>query len=245
MTERYRIGELNTPPKRMSNVRALARSTEYYWNKESLLYSPAHTIASLYEQNPDAEILFPAGSFTLVDMKHTCIENVRSLAIRALHQLIRVGRDMTTGRIEGLIVHITRLYIELAKQEIWKTLKYILKQMMVVPLDRLWTPCIQVCAPLKELVERLPTPGVSQLLSVQCLLYDVINDVIDRSIDAVIDSAKPECEEIVDKVKEEMGLPEEPRQNSPEDFTAEFENMGVKATSTTSTSGEFPQDDDL
>ncbi|CAK9253075.1 unnamed protein product [Sphagnum jensenii] len=207
LTNRFNAGELNTPPKRSLSIRAIAKRAESYWCSDSLLYFPAQTISKIYSHNPQVEEHFPEGSYSLSDLKHFCINQVRDLAFRALFVFIKSTETVTTGKIEKTVANLTRYYLEDAKRMIRKTLKTIMVNMMSTYIVQLWTPCAQVAQPVQHTIDVIPTAGLSQLFHVNCLMHDVIQDVVDRSINAAVDGYKVQCDEFVDRAQADMLLP--------------------------------------
>jgi hypothetical protein len=209
LSARYQIGEFNTPAKRKSAIRAIHKKVDYYWNSESLLYFPSRTISILYYSNPQTEEHFPPGAYSLDDLKHDVIDAVRDMSFRALFYFINIAENETTGRISATLAETTRQYLADVKVMIKKTLTKILKSIMNNHISQLWTPGLQLAQPVQNAIDVIPTAGLSHLFHVNCLLREVIQDVVDRSITASLDSYQFECDNVVDQAQTDMMLPSE------------------------------------
>ncbi len=215
LNNRFTAGELNTPSKRTQSIRLISRQAEYYWNKETLLFYPVQTFKNLYHHNPLAEDHFPPGAFTLADLKNLCIRNLKDLAFRALHLFLKAAESVTTGKIKDILNNVTKAYLADTKRMVRKTLVEVMKNMMRIYVVELWSPASQAANPIQSVIDNIPTPGLSDLFHVQCLIRDVIQDVVDRSINAAVDSYRTEWEEVIEKERDDMMLPrDEPEINN-------------------------------
>lgn len=132
--------------------------------------------------------VFQGGDFSTYDLYSNTMDEIRALAHRAVHAF---ATDVNTSdNLAGLLNDVMGRFIHDAKLSMKDLLNGILGDMLASPVETLvLTPSLTLVAPLQEMLDAIPVPGLSDLFSLETLTEEVVGRVLEDGVSTLVDAS--------------------------------------------------------
>jgi hypothetical protein len=129
------------------------------------------------------------GDFSSYDLYSNTMDEIRGLAHRAVHAFA-TGIDEFEGDekdFNGLLNDVLVRYTHDAKLSMQDLLNGILGDMLAAPMETVvLTPSLTLVAPLQELLDSIPVPGLADLFSLEALTEEVVGRVFEDAVGTLV-----------------------------------------------------------
>jgi hypothetical protein len=185
------------------NLKQSAREISYWWSGP--LEETNRLCYELYNGKlSDIAQLF-TGGYSLYDLYNTVLEKNRSLAHAAIYtfgQRLKEsdGSDQKAilNEVVGKMLHDAKLYEN-------EVLCSILGSVLAQPIaTNVTTPCTELIAPIQAMIDALP--GLSEFFNLQSMLEDIIGNVVNGAVGAIVSGGFNEISKQLDVAGSEIGI---------------------------------------
>lgn len=149
--------------------------------------------------------IFSAGGFSLWNLRDMCSDNLAELFHRATYTLDKLVAENSAVSIVDHATEILRRYVHDAKLYIKYTLLSLLRRLLSSPITQyITTPGAAIVAPIQEMIDAIPIPGLSTLFNLQNLLQETIDETVDNALVATVDGFLADTDRNIDAVTAEL-----------------------------------------
>jgi len=186
------------------NLKWAAREVSYWWSGP--LEETNKLCYELYNGKlSDIAQLF-TGGYSLYDLYNTVLEKNRALAQAAIYTFGKrlkesegsVDQKGILNEVIAKMLHDAKLY----EQDLVCT---ILGSVLAQPIaTNVTTPCTELVAPIQAMIDALP--GLSEFFNLQSMLEDIIGNVVNGAVGAIVASGFNDISRQIDVAGSEVGV---------------------------------------
>jgi len=156
------------------------------WWSSGPLEIPKKIISEMWESAPDA--IFHAAGFSLWNVRWTIIEQLEALFHRATYTLGKLIKENAAVTAAQHAAEVMRRYVHDAKIFLFALLMNVIRKLLASPVSELVIkPCKALVAPIQDMIDAIPIPGLSTLFDLEALLGDAVKEICDNGIKASLD----------------------------------------------------------
>jgi hypothetical protein len=134
-------------------------------------------------------------------------DKLKALVHRAVYTFGNLAASVAEGERLTMLAHTTGLLFHdcyiMVQSTIAAVLTYILSPMVN---EMVLKPGQNAIAPLQEVVDSIPVPGLSVLLDLNALLEETVGDIVGNSINSIIKGSLAELRTSLDLARTEVGI---------------------------------------
>ena len=149
------------------------------------------------------------GDFSTYDLYSNSMDEIRNLAHRAVHAFA-TGIAEFEGEekdFTGLLNDVLARYLHDAKISMQGLLNGILGDMLASPMETLvLTPSLALVAPLQELLDAIPVPGLADLFNLETLTEEVLGRVLEDGVGTLVAASYGKVEASFDEEGAKLGV---------------------------------------
>jgi len=142
------------------------------------------------------------GDFSTYDVYSNTMDEIRDLSHRAVHA-IATGISKFEGDekdFNGLLKDVMTKYMHDTKLSMKDVLNGILGGMLASPVETgVLTPALTLVAPVQEVIDAIPVPGLADLFSLEALTEDVVGRGVDDAVGTLVDASFGKVESTLDE----------------------------------------------
>jgi hypothetical protein len=187
------------------NVRSVHRSVEYWWSGP--LEDTNRICWSLYTSDLTDVAAFFSGGFTSYSLYSNVLDAIRNLTHRAIHAFHSEVKEAGVGSVDRILNSVLGRFIHDAKLSLQLILNNILKGLLQSPIETVvFTPCLELVKPIQEVIDSIPVPGLSDLFNLSTLMEEVLNNVLDSGVSALVKGAYADVASQIDAAGAGLGV---------------------------------------
>jgi hypothetical protein len=135
-------------------------------------------------------------------------DKLQIIAHRAVATFGSLAKSISEGEMASVLSHVTALLFHDCLLMVRSVIAEVLTALLSSPITELViTPCGKLIAPLQEMVEAIPIPGLSILIDLNAMLEEVVGDIEGNAIDAIIGKSVDQIKKTFDEAQRELGIP--------------------------------------
>jgi len=167
-----------------SSLESFDRSGDWWWGGP--LEVPKRIVSEMWDDAPTA--IFNAAGFSLWNVRWTIIEQMEALFHRATYTLGKLIKENPGLTAAQHAADVMRRYVHDAKIFLNVCLMNIIRKLLDSPVNELvLKPCKALIAPIQEMIDAIPIPGLSTLFDLEDLLGSAVKSICDNGIQAALD----------------------------------------------------------
>jgi len=201
LKERMTRDELSES-KRKDTLTRLDYEAGWWWSGP--LSQPKSDLWGMYSDAP-VEVFAEAGGFDIWSLRYLVIEFLEGLFRRATYTLNKLATENPGVSILDHCNEVFRRYIHDAKLYLKDTFVILLRRILESPVNQLvTTPAKKLVEPVQAVIDAIPIPGLSTLFNLNDLLGEVVHDVLQDGLLAMVTGVLRETDAAIDTVSAEL-----------------------------------------
>lgn len=134
-------------------------------------------------------------------------DKLQLIAHRAVATFGSLAKSISEGELASVLSHVTALLFHDCLLMVRSVIAEVLTAILASPITELViTPCKELIAPLQEMVESIPIPGLSMLIDLNTMMQEVVASIEGNAIDAIISKSVAQIKQTFDMAQTELGI---------------------------------------
>jgi hypothetical protein len=134
-------------------------------------------------------------------------DKLQLIAHRAVSTFGALAKSTSEGELASVLGHVTSLLFHDCLLMVRSVISEVLTAILSSPITELViTPCKELIAPLQEMVEKIPIPGLSMLIDLNTMMQEVVASIESSAIDALISKSVGQIKQSFDMAQTELGI---------------------------------------
>lgn len=148
-----------------------------------------------------------AGGVTAYSVYNMVMDKLKMLLQRAIFTFGNLARSNVETEYGAVLNHVMGLFYHDVVVMVKSTILDILTAILDSPIQELVVaPCKELIAPLQEMVEAIPIPGLSTLIDLNVMLSDVVAGIEGSALEALVSGSISDVKQSVTEASLEIGL---------------------------------------
>lgn len=189
-----------------TNAKWADREIEYWWSGP--LEKSNQICWNIYTSDlADVASLFSSGGFTPYSVYSFALDGIRDLTHRAHYKFTTKAVENGYANLEAVLSEVLADMVHDAKLAEKVILNGILLDLLQPSVEsNVIVPCGELVQPVQDLIDSIPVPGLSDLFNLPSLVEEVIGNVVQGSVSAIIDGSTADIEAAIDGAGSEVGV---------------------------------------
>lgn len=134
-------------------------------------------------------------------------DKLELIAHRAVATFGSLAKSISEGEMPSVLAHVTALLFHDCLLMVRACIAEVLTAILAGPITELViTPAGELIAPLQELVESIPIPGLSMLIDLNTMMQEVVASVEANAIEAIVSKSVAQIKQTFDSAQVELGI---------------------------------------
>eukprot|EP00429_Kryptoperidinium_foliaceum_P092203 CAMPEP_0176195952 /NCGR_PEP_ID=MMETSP0121_2-20121125/6780_1 /TAXON_ID=160619 /ORGANISM="Kryptoperidinium foliaceum, Strain CCMP 1326" /LENGTH=556 /DNA_ID=CAMNT_0017534743 /DNA_START=49 /DNA_END=1719 /DNA_ORIENTATION=+ len=134
-------------------------------------------------------------------------DKLQIIAHRAVATFGSLAKSISEGEMASVLNHVTALLFHDCLLMVRSVISEILTAILASPItEMVITPCGELIAPLQEMVDSIPIPGLSMLIDLNTMMQEVVGSIEANAIDAMIAKSVAQIKQTFDMAQTELGI---------------------------------------
>jgi len=147
------------------------------------------------------------GGITPFTVYNIVCDNLRLIIHRAVFTFGSLAKSIAESELPSVLSHVTSLLFHDILLMIKSVVMTVLTAILSAPLNELvLKPCKELIFPLQETIDAIPIPGLSMLFDLPTMLEEVVFNIRDGSIEALISGSFNDMKTAVSVACAEIGV---------------------------------------
>jgi hypothetical protein len=148
-----------------------------------------------------------SGGITPYTVYNMVMDKLRMILHRAVFTFGNLARSNVETEYNAVLNHVMGLFFHDCVVMVKATILGILTAILDAPIQELVvTPCQELIAPLQEMIDAIPIPGMSALLDLPSMLLDVVGSIEDGALNAILAGSITALKADVSKIAADVGV---------------------------------------
>ena len=135
-------------------------------------------------------------------------DKMQAIAHRAVCTFGSLAKSISEGEMASVLSHVTALLFHDCLLMVRSVIADVLTAILAGPItEMVITPAGKLIAPLQEMVDAIPVPGLSTLMDLNAMLQDVVDGIEGNAIDALVSKSVASMKQTFDNAQADLGVP--------------------------------------
>jgi len=171
------------------------------------LHSAYHVIWRMYTDDFSTVASLLVGGITPYTVYNMVMEKLKIVMHRAMFTFGSLAKSISESELASVLSHVAGLLFHDCLIMVRSVIADVLKAILDAPLQEMvLKPCKELIAPLQEMVDALPVPGLSLLFDLPTLLEDVVYSIENDSITAIVSGSVADIKSQFEVASAEIGI---------------------------------------
>jgi len=164
-------------------------------------------VERMYQSDLAEIVSLLVGGITPYMMYNMVCDKLRLIIHRAVYTFGSLAKSIAESELPSVLSHVTSLLFHDILVMVKSTVVTVLNRVLDSPLNELVIkPCKELILPLQEAVDAIPIPGLSMLFDLNSMLKEVVYNVRDGAVVALITGCFRDVETAVSVACAEIGV---------------------------------------
>jgi uncharacterized membrane protein len=171
------------------------------------IHDAYHVVWKMYTSDMTELLSLLSGGITPYTVYNMCMDRLKVLLHRAVFTFGNLAKSVGESELMNVLKHVTGLLFHDALYMIKITVHQVLKAIINAPIEEMVVkPCGELIAPLQEMLDAIPIPGLPVLIDLNALLGSVVNDITDGALEAMVSGSVGDIKTSLGLASAELGI---------------------------------------
>jgi hypothetical protein len=166
-----------------------------------------YVVWKMYTSDMTELLSLLSGGITPYTVYNMCMDRMKILLHRAVFTFGNLAKSVSESELANVLKHVTGLLFHDAFLMIRVTVHNVLKAIINGPIEEMVVkPCGELIAPLQEMLDAIPIPGLPVLIDLNALLNETVGDITNNALTAIINNSMGDVKTALGLASAEMGI---------------------------------------
>lgn len=171
------------------------------------IHDAYHVVWKMYTSDMTELLSLLSGGITPYTVYNMCMDRLKVLLHRAVFTFGNLAKSVGESELMNVLKHVTGLLFHDALLMIKVTVHNVLRAIINAPIEEMVVkPCGELIAPLQEMLDAIPIPGLPVLIDLNALLNETVSDITNNALTAMISGSVGDIKTSLGLASAELGI---------------------------------------
>lgn len=171
------------------------------------IHEAYYVVWHMYTSDMTELLSLLTGGISPYSVYNMCMDRLKIILHRAVFTFGNLAKSVGESELKNVLNHVTGLLFHDALVMIKATVLAVLKAIINAPVEEMvYKPCGELIAPLQEMLDAIPIPGLPVLIDLNALLGETISDIVDNALMAMITGSVGDIKTAMGLASAELGI---------------------------------------